>query len=141
MIVSEPCQNSVLDAPEREETVRKRIRFQKPTPRLRKIAGVSKWYGQWRDADGRKRSKVLGSRSEMTPSQAKAALESIVHPINMGIDRPTQLPPTFRSYVEEIFIPFKRRRWKEGSSDDTAIQQIRCHLIPELGGAILNTTV
>jgi integrase len=140
VITSEPCQNSVLDAPEREETVRKRIRFQEPTPQLRKIGGVWKWYGQWRDADGRKRSKVLGLKSEVTPSKAKAALAAIVQPINMGIDRPTQLPPTFRSYVEEIFIPFKRRRWKEGSSDGTAIQQIRSHLIPELGEAILNTT-
>lgn len=137
VIASSACQNSVLDAPEREETVRKRIRFQKPTPRLRKIGGVSKWYGQWRDADGRKRGKILGLKSKMSESQAKAALEAIVHPINSGVVEPAKPVYTFGRYIEDVYFPFKQRRWKEGSTDATAIQQINCHLIPELGESIL----
>jgi integrase len=136
VIASEPCQNSSLDAPERG-TVRKRIRFQNPRPQLRKIGGVWAWYGQWRDADGRKRGKILGPKSRMTESQAKTALETIVHPINSGVAQPAKPVYTFGRYVEDVFIPFKRRRWKEGSTDGTTIQQINCHLVPELGEAIL----
>ncbi len=137
MIVSEPCQNSVLDAPERG-TVRKRIRFQSPKPTLRKSAGIWVWYGQWRDADGRKRGKILGPKSRMTESQAKTTLEAIVHPINSGIVPASKRSCTFGEYVEEVYIPFKKRRWKRGSTDTTTIQQINCHLIPELGSEILS---
>jgi integrase len=136
MVAFEPCQNSSLDAPERG-TVRKRIRFQDPTPKVRKSGGVRVWYGQWRDADGRKRGKVLAPKSKMTESQAKAVLEAIVHPINSGVTKPVKPVYTFRRYVEDVYIPFKKRRWKEGSTDATTIQQINCHLIPELGEAIL----
>jgi integrase len=131
----------VLDAPEREKTVRKRTRFQKPTPQKRKIGGVWKWYGQWRDADGRKRGKVLGLKSRMSESQAKAALEAIVHPINSGIEQPAQPVYTFGRYVKEVFIPVKRHKWKEGSTDVTTIQQINCHLIPEFGECLLPVIV
>jgi hypothetical protein len=137
MILSEPCQNSVLYAPERGK-VRKRFRVQQPTPRLRKIAGVLKWYGQWRDADGQKRGKILGPKS-MTESQAKAALEAIVHPINSGSRQPAKPAYTFGRYVEEVYIPFKRRRWKESSTAQTAVQQIGHHLVPELADLLLPT--
>lgn len=138
MIRSSACQSSVLDAPERG-TVRTRIRFQDPKPTLRKSGGVSVWYGQWRDADGRKRGKILGPKSKMTESQAKAALETIVHPVNSGVAQPAKPVYTFRRYVEDVYVPFKKRRWKEGSTDTTTIQQINCHLIPELGDAILSS--
>ena len=137
MILSEPCQNSVLDAPERG-TVRKRIRFQNPKPKLREIGGVWKWFGQWRDADGRKRGKILGQKSKMTESQAKAALAAIVHPINCGFTQSTRPVSTFAQYVEDVFIPFKQKRWKEGSTDETTIQHIRSHLVPELGREVLS---
>lgn len=88
--------------------------------------------------DGRKRRRILGPKSRRTESQAKAALEAIVHPINSGIDSPSKRPCTFGEYVEEVYIPFKKRRWKKGSTDKTTIQQIRCHLIPELGSEILS---
>jgi integrase len=137
MILSEPCQNSVLDAPERG-MVRKRIRFQDPKPKLRKVGRNWVWYGQWRDADGRKRGKVLGPKSKMTESQAKAALQTIVHPINSGIAHRTKPVYSFGRYVKDVFIPVKQRRWKEGSTDVTTIQQINCHLVPEIGESLLS---
>lgn len=89
------------------------------------------------DAGSLKRGKVLGPKSRMTESQAKAALETIVHPINSGLERPAKPMHTFGQYVETVYVPFKRRRWKEGSTDATTIQQIKCHLVPELGEAFL----
>ncbi len=140
MIASELCQNSVLYAPERAK-VRKRFRFQNPTPQEREIGGVKKWYVQYRDADGRKRSRVLGLRSKMSESEARVAVTALLQPFNVGIQKPSPspTPATFRSYVEDVFIPVKREKWKEGSSDETAIQQIRRHLIPELGETVLRT--
>ena len=137
MVAFEPCQNSSLVAPERG-TVRTRFRFQKPKPKLRKSGRVWVWYGQWRDADGRKRGKVLGKESRMSKSQAEAALDMILHPINSGLTKPAGRVYTLGQYVGDVFIPFKLRRWKEGSTDKTTIQQIDCHLIPELGEAILS---
>jgi hypothetical protein len=44
---------------------------------------------------------------------------------------------TFRQYVEVVYIPFQRRAWK-GSTDGTTVQQIRRHLIPELGDMVMS---
>lgn len=116
--------------------MRKRNRFQNPKPTPRKSGGIWVWYGQWRDDTG-KRGKILGPKSQMTESQAKAALAAIVFPFNAVIGQPAKPVYTFRQYVKDVFIPFRRRGWKT-STDGTTVQQICCHLVPELGDLVLN---
>lgn len=77
MIVSDPCQNSTLYAPE-GEMVRKRFRYQNPTPKIKVIGSVNKWYVQYRDAECEKRSKILGPEPKMTMSHARAAVSAIL---------------------------------------------------------------
>ncbi|MBZ5673936.1 MAG: tyrosine-type recombinase/integrase [Acidobacteriia bacterium] len=112
--------------------VRKRFRYQNPTPKIISVGGVNKWYVQYRNAEGKKRSKTLGLESKMTASQLQAAVSAILAPINAGLTQTRTRSYTIENYVETVFIPVQRRGWK-GSSAITAIQQIRFHLTSELG--------
>ena len=109
----------------------RRKRYQRGSLKPRKRNGKRYWYAQWRE-NHRPRSKELGLCSEVTRSEAEAKLAEILRPINAGIERRVVRDQSFASFVENVFLPAGRRKWKR-STDMTNEQQIACHLMPVLG--------
>jgi integrase len=111
----------------------RRKRFQKGSLQKRKHGKVSVaiW---WEDRS--RRSKVLGRCSQITKSDAEAALADILKPVNSGVSMERRPVYTFRQFVTFQYLPFYRRGWKE-STAGTSEQIITAHLIPELGDRLL----
>ena len=85
---------------------------------------------------GGRRSKVLGRCSQMGKGEAEAALSAILQPINSGVARGPRPLYTFEQFVENVYLPFCRRSWKE-STAGTSEQIVKTHLIPEFGKHLL----
>lgn len=130
MLTSEPCQDAQLWTQEKEEFMRRK-RFQKGTVGERKHGRKKVWVAQWWE-DGGRRSKVLGRCSELTKTQAESAMAAILEPINEGAGHCQQPVFTFKRYVEEKYLPFGRRTWKE-STRMTTEPTINMHLCSHLG--------
>ncbi len=113
----------------------RRKRFQKGSVRPRKHGRHKVWVGQWWEGDCR-RSKVLGDCSEMSKGQAEAIMASILEPLNEGAGKKTARTYTFHQYLEEVFLPICRRKWKE-STRMTSEPLITYHLLPALGHRLL----
>ena|SRR5437867_6458179 len=98
-----------------------RKRFQKGN--VRKIHGS--WIGRWWE-DGQRRYETLGRVSEMTKSDAREKLANMLHPINAR----AQLNRvwTFGDFVEDVFFPFYRRKWKR-STRMTTEDRINYYLV------------
>lgn len=69
------------------------------------------WIGKWRE-DGHDRSKVLGKISKTTKSKAREELADIVKPINERTTEAASKNITMKDFVEQVFLPFYRRKWK-----------------------------
>jgi len=78
---------------------------------------------------------VLGRCSQMGKGEAEAALSAILQPINSGVARGPR-PLTFEHFIENVYLPFCRRSWKE-STAGTSEQIVKTHLIPEFGKHLL----
>ncbi len=68
--------------------------------------------------------------------QAQVALAAILAPINEAGDGPANREITFREFVEAVFLPCCRRRWK-ASTPLTNIDRMRRHLEPALADRAL----
>jgi integrase len=108
----------------------RRRRFQRGGLSQRKRNGRLFWYLQWRE-DGRPRSKELGPCSEITRAQAEVMRAAIMEPINKGILKPAKPMYTFGQFVEAVYLPVSRRKWK-ASTTMTTEALIGAHLA-ELG--------
>lgn len=115
----------------------RRKRFQKGSLQSRKHGKHRVWVAFYYDEDGRT-SKTLGRQSQMTKSEAEAALSSLLREINAGRSRAARPVYTFKQFVSEVYLPFCRRSWKE-STAGTSEQIIETHLVPELGASLLQT--
>jgi integrase len=82
-----------------------------------------RWKGLWYDADGVKRSKIVGLCSEMTKTQARDAVAEIVKRTKKDTNH--QL---FGPFVEGPFFSFYGRKWKDSTAENTK-QRIRTHLV------------
>lgn len=109
-----------------------RKRFQKGS--LKKVAGV--WKARWWE-DGVRKARTLGKISEMSKSKAQAELALILAPINGRFSSPTETC-TFGDFVERIYLPFYRRKWK-GSTAAENEGRIRHHLCGEFAADSLRT--
>ena len=109
----------------------RRKRFLKGSVRPRQHGHRRVWVAQWWE-DGRRRSKVLGKCSEISKSQADAMMASILQPLNQGSGQAAPPRYSFSEYVEDVFLPVHRRKWKE-STRTTSEHTIRRHLLPPLG--------
>lgn len=103
-----------------------RKRFQKGS--VKPVKG--KWIAQWWE-DGHRRKRTLGRITKMTKSEAVAELAEIVRPINARSKTPSARC-TFREFVEEVYLPFYRRKWKR-TTTATNEDRISRHLVPEFG--------
>jgi integrase len=100
-----------------------RKRFQKGN--VMKLHGS--WIGRWWE-NGERRAQKLGRTSEMTKSQAKEKLAEILGPINAAAEsNPNRV---FGDFVEGVFFPFYRRKWKR-STRMTTEDRIEFYLVGE----------
>jgi len=96
------------------------------------------WYGQWRDEQGSKRTRIFGECSQMSESRAWLELAEILKPINEGVCRPSRPVYSFGRFVGEIYLPHARKRWKEDSTARTSEEIINGHLVEAFGSELLH---
>ena len=113
----------------------RRRRFQRGGLSQRKRNGRLYWYLQWRE-DGRPKSKELGPCSEISRARAEAMRTATMEPLNRGILTPTKPVYTFGQFIEAIYLPVSRRRWKV-STTMTTEATINAHLVPAFGDRLL----
>ncbi len=113
----------------------RRKRYQKGSVRPRKHGRHKVWVGQWWE-QGQRKSRVLGRCADMPKSEAESRLAVILKPFNEGAGQSQKPIYTFGVYLEEIFLPGIRRKWKE-STRVTTEPRMRYHLLPSLGGCLL----
>ena len=87
--------------------------------------------------DGERRCRTLGPCSQMSKSEAEAVLSSVLREINSGTSKTTKPVYTFKQFVEDVYLPFCRRSWKE-STAGTSEQIVNSHLVPEFGKQLLH---
>jgi integrase len=73
----------------------------------------------------------------MSKAEAEVVLSSILRDINAGTSKTTKPVYTFKAFVEDVYLPFCRRSWKE-STAGTSENLITTHLIPEFGKQLLH---
>jgi integrase len=109
----------------------RRRRFQRGSLKPRKRDGKSYWYAQWREG-GAPKSKELGLCSKVSKSKAEGVLAEILQPVNEGVRKPPASLFTFEQFVDGIYLPIYRRKWKK-STAGTSEQNIQHHLVGSLG--------
>ncbi len=114
----------------------RRKRFQKGSVRPRKYGPRKVWVAQWRE-QGIKRSKVLGHCSQISKGQAHAMLAQILQPVNEGVGGRQEEVFTFQQYVEDVFLPACRQKWKE-STRSTSEPDIVRYLVAAFGNQLLS---
>src|SRR5215831_19094977 len=117
-----------------------RKRFQKGS--VKKSGNGRYWIGQWReDGPGGKRvehTKLLGKVSRMTKSEAREEMGKIVKPINDRAERPISRRITVKDFVENVFLPFYRRKWKR-ITDESRTDSIRRYIVAAFGSRELRS--
>jgi integrase len=113
----------------------RRRRFQRGGLSQRKRNGRLFWYFQWRE-NGQPRSKELGPCATMTRAGAEVMAAAIMEPINRSILKPAKPIYTFGVFVESVYLPVSRRKWK-ASTTMTTEALIGPHL-KELGPCLLD---
>jgi integrase len=121
-------------AQEREIFMRRK-RFQKGSIRPRKHGKTKVWVAQWWD-NGQKKSKVLGRFADMPKSEAEAHMALILKPMNEDAGRAEKPVYTFGGYLEDVFLPLCRRKWKE-STRMTTEPRMMFHLKAAFGTQVL----
>lgn len=113
----------------------RRKRFQKGSLQSRKHGKHRVWVAFYWE-DGERRCKTLGRQAQMSKGEAEAVLSSVLRDINSGTSKTTKPVYTFKEFVEDVYLPFCRRSWKE-STAGTSEQIINTHLVPEFGKKLL----
>ena len=131
--------DSVLQAPERVISMRKRKRHQKGSLQLRKIGSHKVWLLYYYE-NGRRHCKTMGAASkQFTKSQAENAAQDILTIVNGRIAQPQLQPIKFEEFVSDVYLPFcKQYRWKK-STTMTSEGRIKSHLVAEFGGRELHS--
>lgn len=113
------------ETPERKNVRRKR--FQRGCVRKVKHGRRWVWIGKYRE-DGVGRTKVLGHCAELTEGGAWAKLQDYLLPLNERAGQRHALPTNFRAYVLNVYLPQRRKKWKD-STDQTTTERIQSHLL------------
>jgi Phage integrase, N-terminal SAM-like domain len=126
-------QNEPGTAPEMPEgkTVRRK-RFQRGCVRKVKHGRRWVWIGKYRE-NGEGRTKVLGHCADLTEGGAWAKLQEYLQPLNEQAGRRQGLPTNFRVYVTNVYLPQRRKKWKD-STDQTTTERIQTHLLKAFEG-------
>jgi len=105
----------------------RRKRFQRGCVRKVKHGRRWVWIGKYRE-DGIGRTKVLGHCAELTEGGAWAKLQEYLLPLNERAGQRHALPTNFRAYVLNVYLPQRRKKWKD-STDQTTTERIQTHLL------------
>jgi integrase len=114
----------------------RRKRYQKGSLQVRKHGRHRVWVAFWWENNSR-RAKVLGQCSKMSQGEAEAALSTILQPVNNGTGQGPRPVYTFKDFIEQVYLPFGRRSWKESTADNSQ-QIVKTHLIDEFGSRLLH---
>jgi integrase len=76
----------------------------------------------------------------MTRAQAEVIRAAVLEPINNGLLKPSKPVYTFAQFVESVYLPVSRRKWK-ASTATTTEALIRAHLMPRFGSRLLGSLV
>jgi integrase len=98
-----------------------RKRYQKGS--LKKVDG--RWIAQWW-SDGHRRKRTLGLVSKVSKAQARSELDAILAPINSRDAAPSP-QRKWGEFVNNVFLPFYRRKWKRSSAISNE-DRLRTHL-------------
>ena len=111
----------------------RRRRFQKGSLQLRKHADRRVWVVLYYDEKRERRYHTLGWASEMNKGTADEKRQEFMREINGG-GRTTGAtrPPTVAEFLEQVYLPFYRGKWKE-STAGTSENRLRHHIARELG--------
>jgi integrase len=115
----------------------RRKRFQRGSLQSRKHGRHRVWVGFW-TVDGVRKCKTLGRQSQVTRMEAEVVLSAILREVNNGTAAAGRPVYSFEQFVDEVYLPFCRRSWKE-STAGTSEQIIQTHLVPELGKTLLQS--
>ena len=129
MIISNDPESTL--APQKENSMRRR-RFQKGSLQQRKHGNRRVWVVLYYDATGKRCYYTLGWASEMTKSTAAEKCQEFLLTINGGERTARVLPPKLAEFVEQVYLPFYRGKWKE-STASTSENRIQHHIIADLG--------
>jgi integrase len=69
----------------------------------------------------------------MTEGAAWARLQEFLNPINETAGFRQTLPTDFKEYVMNVFLPQRRKKWKD-STDKTTTERIQAYLVPAFDG-------
>ena len=105
----------------------RRKRFQRGCVRKVKHGRRWVWIGKYRE-DGIGRTRVLGHCADLTEGGAWAKLQEQLRPLNERAGQRQALPTNFRSYVSNVYLPQRRKKWKD-STDQTTTERIQTHLL------------
>ncbi len=111
---------------------KRRQQYQNGCIQVKECAGRQVWVGRWRE-EGKRRSKVLGfcsGKDKISKSEARAELGRILEPLNVRAGY-IGSNVTVRKFLEGVYLPFARRKWKE-SSRGTTEHRIKYHIGGEL---------
>jgi integrase len=99
-------------------------------PKVKNVDGY--WKAQFRDLEGKKRHISLGPATgpnKVSKNDAELKLKEILEPINAGITGAASPRTTFGLFVRQVFLPFKKRKWKEDSTAKENEDRINNHLV------------
>lgn len=113
----------------------RRKRFQRGGLSQRKRNGRLYWYLQWRE-DGQARSKELALCSEISRAGAEVIRAEIMEPINKGALKSSKPVYTLEKFIEKVYLPVSRRKWK-ASTTMTTEALIKAHVL-ELGPRLIS---
>jgi integrase len=99
------------------------MRTRHSTGGVRKQRG--RWIGMWY-ADGKRKSKAVGFIKEMTKGKAREAVARII--AEERARRETGRAWKFREFVEQVYFPYYRRKWKRSTRENN-VNRIRVHLM------------
>jgi hypothetical protein len=105
----------------------RRKRFQRGCVRKVKHGRRWVWIGKYRE-NGIGRTKVLGHCADLTEGGAWAKLQEHLLPLNERAGQRQGLPTNFRAYVSNVYLPQRRKKWKD-STDQTTTERIQTHLL------------
>src|SRR5579885_3824809 len=123
--------------PALQEDFVKRRRFQKGSLQLRRRGKAKKWVVLYYDDAGHRRYHTLGSGS-MTKTAAEQRRDEFMRSVNGSGESETGglRPVLLREFVEQVYLPFQRGKWKR-STQGTSENRIRRHILTELGDTAL----
>jgi integrase len=108
-------------------------RYQRGSLQIRKRGGRRVWVVLYYRTDGGRGYHELGAASGMAKGAARKACDEWMAANVNGGDRDTGIrPPLVGEFLQEVFLPFYRRKWK-ASSRLTAEKRLRYHVIGDLG--------